>query len=65
MGCNLSKEQINEWHICMSKGGLTANVKLHFFTSSVLDYLRIGLFIISYSWMDWAEFPFFISTEKI
>ncbi len=29
--CNLSKRQINARRVCKSQGGLTANVKLHFF----------------------------------
>ena len=49
MGCNLSKEQINEGHVCKSKGGLTANVKLHFlmytenYVNNYSPYLNGGL----------------------
>ena len=43
--CNLSKEQINACRVCRFQGGLTANVKLHFFNIYfhplfVLDYIQ-------------------------
>ncbi len=45
MGCNLSEEQINAYHVCKSQGGLTANVKLHFFSLN-LEYVFHSLIFI-------------------
>ena len=62
--CSLSEEQINTCCVCKSQGGLTANVKLHFFFASLAPSFEKNLDSKCTIYFEWPNSEFKTVTCK-